>query len=706
MGDGIADMNNLLEEFDKMGEVNEALEAGNEAADLGRAIDRYDSLYGTAMMAQGDQTRETLEAIQEAESTRLEGLAGDKLENLQPRGLGAGTVGRMDQARRVKTMQNLTSLTTEADRTYLMRYLDSIYDENTTGEELERELDAMDRSLEEGEGGLDSLEERPNVPREEPALEDPAPNEPNEPNEPNDPNEPNEPPKEPGEEPPPKEPKEEVPPPKKNPLKTIGKGIAGLAILGLAVAGGLAAGQAGKGLDKGGGGDADDLADCDSLGPVAKDTCVNTKKARQALQAAENTFYKSFELFGEGMALLAAYAITCAIITVSIYLIFTIILPKTGEGGFMSRSFIFYGKGLSFENFIYLIFKVIIGVILFNFAALWLNWFFYAPKTKCTNNLDPPTFTNCSSPIRTGQGCFAPGSPHDTSQSCWSGNQLLTVPPVRLIINSSPAKRQSNYIYLYGGQDESPEGGWKARLPQIETGDPPPCRYFQGDTLLSPSSPLNIDCEVTDISDTDYQDIGYVLPNLDYCYIVINSILAIILVAHLILILLKVLFHKSADSQVQEHLDGNPGAKIDSKAAWGKGMFTMPDGTKKRSDRGKIMQGLSSVEQAAKGFAEGLATSVKGLGKNRQEGGSLNTTKINKYNKWLIVFLLIFAMIITHYYKKQRGTQKDKQYIQKLKEKSSEKINNLQNDQNDQNDQSNSGVQPYQPISVFGGQYL
>ena len=85
-----------------------------------------------------------------------------------------------------------------------------------------------------------------------------------------------------------------------------------------------------------------------------------------------------------------------------------------------------------------------------------------------------------------------------------------------------------------------------------------------------------------------------------------------------------------------------------------------------------------------------------------------NVTKLNKYNKWLIVFLLIFAMIITHYYKKQRGTQKDQQYIQQykeykeyqgIKEKKSpkQKINN--------NDQSNSGVQPYQP-SVFGGQYL
>ena len=63
------------------------------------------------------------------------------------------------------------------------------------------------------------------------------------------------------------------------------------------------------------------------------------------------------------------------------------------------------------------------------------------------------------------------------------------------------------------------------------------------------------------------------------------------------------------------------------------------------------------------------------------------------------MFLLIFAMIITHFYKKQRGIQKDQQYLQQLKQKRSP--NNLQN-----NFKNDSKVQAYQPDNVFNGQYL
>ena len=179
--------------------------------------------------------------------------------------------------------------------------------------------------------------------------------------------------------------------------------------------------------------------------------------------------------------------------------------------------------------------------------------------------------------------------------------------------------------------------------------------------------------------------------------LIMDGIILFIGIPFLIWIIKKIftkLFFKSADSQAKEYLKDHPGAKIDSKAEW-------KESVEKRK-RGKIMEKLSSVEQAAKGFAEGLAKSREG---GNQEGGFLNTKKfkkLNKYNKWLIVFLLIFAMIITHFYKKQRGIQKDQQYLQQLKQlKQKRSPNNLQN-----NFKNDSKVQPYQPDNIFNGQYL
>jgi len=93
----------------------------------------------------------------------------------------------------------------------------------------------------------------------------------------------------------------------------------------------------------------------------------------------------------------------------------------------------------------------------------------------------------------------------------------------------------------------------------------------------------------------------------------------------------------------------------------------------------------------------------KGDGKGGGKGGSLSnkvTKKLNRYNKWLIIILIIFAMIITHYYKKQRGVMKDKQYLRNIKKLKEEK----ENDKPPQklNEISN----PYQPTGVFGGKYL
>ena len=142
-----------------------------------------------------------------------------------------------------------------------------------------------------------------------------------------------------------------------------------------------------------------------------------------------------------------------------------------------------------------------------------------------------------------------------------------------------------------------------------------------------------------------------------------------------------------------------PNAKIDKYAEWKGGI----DG--KHKFEGQSPSGESAIEQVAEGLAEGLAKSQDGS----QGGGFLNTKKfkkINKYNKWLIVFLLIFAMIITHFYKKQRGIQKDQQYIQQYQEYQGVKEKKYSKQKINNNFKNDSEVQPYQPISVFGGQYL
>ena len=219
------------------------------------------------------------------------------------------------------------------------------------------------------------------------------------------------------------------------------------------------------------------------------------------------------------------------------------------------------------------------------------------------------------------------------------------------------------------------------------------------DCLASPGNPKYLDTsglvprEVDD-PENEYQRQRKRICDSKCLTVIFSLIMDGIILFILIWIIKKIftkLFFKSADSQAKEYLKDHPGAKIDSKAEW-------KESVEKRK-RGKIMEKLSSVEQAAKGFAEGLAKSRKG---GNQEGGFLNTKKfkkLNKYNKWLIVFLIIFAMIITHFYKKQRGIQKDQQYLQQLKQKRSP--NNLQN-----NFKNDSKIQPYQPDNIFNGQYL
>jgi hypothetical protein len=78
--------------------------------------------------------------------------------------------------------------------------------------------------------------------------------------------------------------------------------------------------------------------------------------------------------------------------------------------------------------------------------------------------------------------------------------------------------------------------------------------------------------------------------------------------------------------------------------------------------------------------------------------------KLNKYNKWLIIILLLFAMIITHYYKKNRNNIENQQYLQQMKDK--QNLQHLQHLQQMKENRSSKEIKQAQPISVFGGQYL
>ena len=94
----------------------------------------------------------------------------------------------------------------------------------------------------------------------------------------------------------------------------------------------------------------------------------------------------------------------------------------------------------------------------------------------------------------------------------------------------------------------------------------------------------------------------------------------------------------------------------------------------------------------------------KSKGKSNVKSKEKFNIKLNKYNKWLIIILLLFAMIITHYYKKNRNNIENQQYLQQMKDK--QNLQHLQHLQQMKENRSSKEIKQAQPISVFGGQYL
>ena len=87
-----------------------------------------------------------------------------------------------------------------------------------------------------------------------------------------------------------------------------------------------------------------------------------------------------------------------------------------------------------------------------------------------------------------------------------------------------------------------------------------------------------------------------------------------------------------------------------------------------------------------------------------QRGGKRNilpknilSKTLNKFNKWLIIFLLVLAILINYFYNSNRSTMHKKNYIQEMKKERSR--NNIQVKEESKN-------LSYEPSIVFGGQFI
>jgi preprotein translocase subunit SecG len=100
------------------------------------------------------------------------------------------------------------------------------------------------------------------------------------------------------------------------------------------------------------------------------------------------------------------------------------------------------------------------------------------------------------------------------------------------------------------------------------------------------------------------------------------------------------------------------------------------------------------------------ATPGQGGGERRQKGAgkknilpkNILPKTLNKFNKWLIIFLLVLAILINYFYNSNRSTMDKKNYIQEMKKKRSRK-------ENIQVKEENKNLS-YEPSIVFGGQFI
>jgi len=129
-----------------------------------------------------------------------------------------------------------------------------------------------------------------------------------------------------------------------------------------------------------------------------------------------------------------------------------------------------------------------------------------------------------------------------------------------------------------------------------------------------------------------------------------------------------------------------------------------------KTDPGAIPD-LSPGHDEAEGSEGVLSGGQRGGGLPKKSKGKKGK-KLNRYNKWLIIILLIFAILISYFYNKNISTIQKKNYLQELKKERSSRIKNLEKEienNNQNNIQEMQGVQEIQetqPLIVFGGRFL
>ena len=90
-------------------------------------------------------------------------------------------------------------------------------------------------------------------------------------------------------------------------------------------------------------------------------------------------------------------------------------------------------------------------------------------------------------------------------------------------------------------------------------------------------------------------------------------------------------------------------------------------------------------------------TGVQGGGKRNILPKNILPKTLKKFNKWLIIFLLVLAILINYFYNSNRSTMHKKNYIQEMKKERSR--NNIQVKEENKN-------LSYEPSIVFGGQFV
>jgi preprotein translocase subunit SecG len=146
--------------------------------------------------------------------------------------------------------------------------------------------------------------------------------------------------------------------------------------------------------------------------------------------------------------------------------------------------------------------------------------------------------------------------------------------------------------------------------------------------------------------------------------------------------------------------------------------FTKPKDVRQaiKKKQGTDFNNALKMLDIAKSRPESSGETDNPIGKNGdmsggQRGGKRNILPknilpktLNKFNKWLIIFLLVLAILINYFYNSNRSTMHKKNYIQEIKRKR-EKEKERSFKKNIQVKEENKNLS-YEPSIVFGGQFI